>query len=348
MLPIFNLLLSNSHTVLIAAASLSLLLVDLSPLKAAELEQQLDIQPQNATQGAARDVADRWMQLGAESLAVEEYDRAIAAWSEAAKIYAALGDTASLGPAYDNIGVTYAKLGQYRPAEQALRRRIAVARDNRDRPGEVYGLNNLGNVLLQAGQIVVAKAAFTDALTIAESIQHDAGIGLSLSNLGLVATFENDLDTAVQYLESAAAYRYDAGDVLGEAHTYVTLGDVYRRLDRLSNAIGAYRLALGNAVEAGDHPIQLKAIDGLLAIYLQRQDWADVQAYLEQRSALTLAGPATVQTVITLKFLGDYYAALGDLEAARHAYGQALNLANILETARPQRQQLINRLLQLS
>lgn len=310
------------------------------------LDQQLDIQPYNATQGPARNVADRWLQLAAEQLQADDYSAALASWAKAAEIYEAIGDYEALGRTYDNMGITLARLGRYNQAEQLLRRRIAIARDNRQLASEVYGLNNLGTLLLQRGHLNAAATAFTDALAIAEAISHDAGIGLSLSNLGLIASIQGNLSDALKYYEAATGYRYAAGDSLGEANSSNSLGDLYRRLGRDGDAIGAYRVALNNSISLNDTAAQLRAIDGLLSIYLEREEWRDVEILLDRRSALTLDGQRSVQTVLTLTYLGDYYRALGEINLAKETYQQALTLARSLE-ARPQTQQLVNRLIEL-
>ncbi|PSN19143.1 hypothetical protein C7271_08775 [filamentous cyanobacterium CCP5] len=318
------------------------------PVKGLDLDQQLDIPPYNSNQGPARNVADRWLRLAADQAAAEQYESALASWAEAAEIYEALGETESLGRVYDQMGVTLARLGRYDPAEQLLRRRVAIARDNRQPAGEVYGLNNLGTLFLQRGDISVAKAFFSRALETAESIPHTGGIGLSLSNLGLVATLEGNLAEAEKYYESAIAYRLTAGDLPGRANAFNGLARVYHRSGRLTNAIGAYRVALNAGERLGDRRIQLESLDGLRAVHTDRQEWPVVARLLDRRAALTLSSAdPTAQTVLTLTYFGDYYEAIGDSAAALGAYRQALNLAQDLEISL-QVQQLTNRLINLN
>lgn len=299
---------------------------------AASLEEQLDIQPHNATDGPSRDVADQWMELGQQQLAEGAYDQAIASWREAAVIYQALGDTQGLGQAYSAIGSTYANLGQYDSAEQAIRRRIATARDTEDLIGASYGLNNLGTLYLNRAQLDPAQEIYIDALQLAQMAQDKGSIGLSLSNLGLVALQKEDFDTAAELLEAATNYRYLARDYLGEANSSNTLGDVYVALGRDNNAIGAYRVALRTGVEADDRALQLRAIDGLLGIYFDREAWKTFLEYLQRRSQLTLGDTEPdVQSAVTLRWLGDYYLTQGDEVAAEQAFTRSLGLARAFD-----------------
>ncbi|WP_017296719.1 tetratricopeptide repeat protein [Nodosilinea nodulosa] len=322
-----------NHNYLLTGALALALLPGLSlPAAAASLDEQLDIHPYNGTEGQSRDVADGWMQLGNQQLSEGNLTSAVDSWAEAAEIYRLLGDTQSAGQAYGSIGAAFATLGRYPEAERALVLRIGTAHDNNDPLGQVYGLNNLGNLYVNQGHILEAQAQFEEALQIARATGDSRAIGLSLSNLGQVATQRGDLEVAVHLLEAAANYRILAGDYLGEAHSSNSLGDVYVALGRESNAIGAYRVGLRTGVETGDRALQIRALDGLLGIYLGRGDLDITKQYLDQRSALTLGTtPADLQTALTYRWLGDYYLKTGDSDLAEQAFTKGLQISRNLQ-----------------
>jgi tetratricopeptide (TPR) repeat protein len=314
---------------------------------AAGLEEQLDIQPNNATRGQSRDVADGWMQLGNQQLDEGDLTQAINSWTEAAEIYRLLEDTQSAGRAYGLIGAAFATLGRYPEAERAFTLRVGIARDNNDLLGQVYGLNNLGNLYVNQGQLLEGQARFEEALQIARTAGDYRAIGVSLSNLGQVATQRGDLEAAVRLLEAATNYRILASDYIGEAHSSNSLGDVYMALGRESNAIGAYRVGLRAGVEADDVPLQIRALDGLLGIYLEKSDLATVREYLDQRMALTLGTtPADLQTALTYRWLGDYYRQTDETELARQAFTQGLAISRNLQQ-KSLEAEFVNRLLAL-
>jgi tetratricopeptide (TPR) repeat protein len=303
-----------------------------------QLERQLDIRPENGTQGQSRDVADQLLRLGSQEVEAGEYERGIAAWYRAIEIYHALGDGVSAGIAYDYIGLTYAQLSRFNDAEDTLRRRLSVAQDHRDFWGQVHGWNNLGSILIQRGRWIPAQEAFQTALGIAEDVEDDAGIGLSLSNLGLVAQLQGQFEDARKYYEAAVGYRYRAGDLLGQANANNNLGAVYRHLGETGSALGAYLVARDAAQQVGDRANWLRALDGLIGIYRDRNDRGDliqVRRFLDERITLTSTAEATpFQRLQTWQHLGQYYQQTGDLPAARRAYEQALSLARQLEDNR--------------
>ncbi len=315
------------------------------PALAANLDEQLDLQPNNATRGQSRDVADGWMELGNQQLTEGDLPQAIAAWAEAAEIYRLLGDTQSAGRAYGSMGAAFATLGRYPEAERAFTLRIGTARDNNDPLGQVYGLNNLGTLYVNEGRLVEGQARFEEALQIARTTGDYRAIGLSLSNLGQLASQQGNLDVAVRLLEAAANYRILASDYVGEAHSSNSLGDVYVALGRQANAIGAYRVGLRAGVEAGDPGLQIRALDGLLGIYLERNDLALVKDYLDQRSALTLE-TADLEAALTYRWLGDYYLQIGDSTLARQAFTQGLAISRDLQQ-KSLEAEFVNRLLAL-
>lgn len=299
--------------------------------RASNLNQQLDIQPRNATQGPARDVADQWAQLGHQQAAAGDLAQATQSWQEAAAIYAALGDSQAQAQVYSVLGNAFVALGQYPEAERAFQLRVGTARVNNDPLGAVFGLNNLGSIHLSLGQLDKAQTYFQEALAVAQPTEDANAIGLSLSNLGLVALRREQWQQAVTLLEPAANYRLLGSDTLGEANTSNHLGEAYFALGRESNAIGAFRVGLRLGEEAGDRGTQLRAIDGLLTLYFGREDFDTARPFLDQRAALTFTADAPdLQTILTLRWLGDYYRATGATEEARTAYSRGLALSRSL------------------
>lgn len=315
-------------------------------IAAPSITEQLHRPPQ-ASIRSRRDVADQFLLLGKEKIAAGDYSAAIAALQTAVESYRDLGDFAGIGEAYGQLVRIYGGLGRYDEAEQVVRQQLAIARSNTNLTDQVLALNNLGTLRLQSGDLVPAQAAFAEALTIAQSIRSNSGIGLSLSNLGLIAAASGQVDAARDYYEMAADYRIRARDYAGQANTDSNLGDVYRAAGSIREAIGAYRLSLSVARSIDDPYIQLRALDGLIAIYRQRNEPSELTRYLNDRIALTISTGDDWQRLLTLRTLGDIYQGNGDMTAARDAFERALSLAESMERKQMQAE-LTNRLIALS
>ncbi|MEM8805323.1 MAG: tetratricopeptide repeat protein [Cyanobacteria bacterium P01_G01_bin.38] len=314
---------------------------------ASSLDEQLRAPINPAARGQRRDIADQLLRLGQQQAAAGAYEDAVRSWSRAADLYYQIGDRPGMGVAYENIGFAHAQLGQYGEAETAIRRRLAVARDGSDFDAQIFAWNNLGSLQLQRGELISAQNAFEEGLAIAQSVENESGMGLSLSNIGLVAMTQNQFEEAVEFYQAAGNYRARANDRLGQANTNNNLGDAYLALGRQGSALGAYRLALRLGREVDSVPVQLQSLDGLIRIYRDRENWTQVRSYVDDRIALTLNSDNDWQRLMTLRHLGQYYEAVGELSLAQTTYQQALALAQSLEQ-KSLEGELTNRLMVLS
>ena len=152
-----------------------------------------------------------------------------------------------------------------------------------------------------------------------------------MSNLGLISAARGQINDARKYYEVAANYRARARDYAGQANTDSNLGDVYLATGSLRQAIGAYRLSLSLAQDIDDPYIQLRALDGLIAIYRRRNEPQMLFDYLEERIALTVRTGDEWQRLLTLKTLGEIYEDNGELPLAYEKFARARTIARNLE-----------------
>ena len=144
-----------------------------------------------------RNDADTLLRLGEQEERRGSSAKAIPFLLEALDLYQSIRDEQAIGQTLELLGVAYGNLGQLREAEAALRQRIAIARDNKDLAGQIYGLNNLGTILIKRQSYLAAESLFLEALAISRQIESIPGQGLSLSNLGLLAFTTRNFDEAV-------------------------------------------------------------------------------------------------------------------------------------------------------
>jgi tetratricopeptide (TPR) repeat protein len=295
-----------------------------------DLNRQLMIRLNNGTQGERRDEADRLVLLGERQQRRGNLESAIASWLQALEIYHQIGDFEAFGLISDRLGLTYADLGLYREAEDALRRRLAIARTLKDRQGQIFGLNNVGTILLQKHRLPDAKATFEEALKIARDANNFRGEGLSLSNLGLVAAREKDYDRAIKLFEAAVSLQRRARDSFGEALTLNYLGDTYQAIHRYRESTGAYGEALRIAQVSGDRPNHFRAIDGLVAVYCTVGQYARAEELLRDRIALARQDENLRQELKSFQLLAGVYERWEKFSDAATAYLRALDAAHAL------------------
>ncbi len=330
----------------LAAAVLFLGTVGAPAQAALTLTEQLHTPPQDSLR-QQRDVADEFLLMGQEHLLLGDHTAAITALQAAANAYHYLGDFAGMGEAYEQLVKIHSTLGQYDAAERLVRQQLAIARSNQNFSDQIRALNNLGTIHLQAGDLTTAHAAFLEGLTVSQDVESDSGIGLSLSNLGLIAAAQGQLNDARKYYEVAVDYRVRARDYAGQSNTDSNLGDVYLAGGQVREAIGAYRVALSVARDINAPYLQLRALDGLIAIYRDRSEPRELSNYLNDRIALTLSTGDDWQRLLTLQTIGEIHQDQGDWLAAQDAFSRALTLARAMDRKQMQAE-LVNRLLWLA
>lgn len=79
-----------------------------------------------------REEADRLLCLGRQQYASGSVNKTIEYGLKALEIYHSLGDMNAQGSTYDLLAGAYLKLGNLKDAEGAIRRRLGIARDNKD------------------------------------------------------------------------------------------------------------------------------------------------------------------------------------------------------------------------
>ncbi|MBD2061807.1 tetratricopeptide repeat protein [Funiculus sociatus GB2-A5] len=298
--------------------------------KAVSIDQQLSIPLNNGTQTTDREDADALLRLGGQEEQKGNLEKAIPYWLQALELYQRIGDKEAIGLTYDFLGITYGKLGRYIEAEDALRRRLAVARDRQDFQGQIYGLNNLGTLLLQRSAVDAAIVSFSEAARIAQSIKSLPGEGLSLSNLGLATASAGDYYQAIKRYEEALIFRRRGDDPLGEANTQNNLGDAYLATEKYRDSLLAYRAAQRLGRQTRDRSTQIRAIDGQVAIYSRLRQYPVAFELLDQRLTLAQESQNLRQELRTLALLAQLYQASGNNPTAQTFYERAIILARSL------------------
>jgi tetratricopeptide (TPR) repeat protein len=277
-------------------------------------------------------MADQLVLQGQASADAGNYESAVSAWNRAADIYATLGDTQAVNQVSESLAKTLVQLERFDEAESFVSRRLTVAEDTNDIPGQITELNNLGMLKVHQREYSRAQDLFEAARRLAEESRDRAGTGLSLSNLGLVAWSQGDLETARDYYESAANYRLQGNGDAGVAHSTNRLGLIYQRLGQDGKALGAFLMARRISTEIGHLPTLVVAVDGLIDVYSDRGDLVQTQQYIAERMVLSEHPDATPEQQLGLFVqLGEYYELVGDRSAAEDAYQQALDLSQQLE-----------------
>lgn len=292
------------------------------------LQQQLAIPLNNGTRMPSRAEADHLTALGRTQANQGQLPEAIQTWQQALQRYQALTDMEAEAAVYGYLATAYFDLGQFRAAEDAVRRQVALARYRRDAQAEIDGLNGLGRILaVRDGGIPGAAQVYQEAFHLAQRVGSPEGMTLSQDSLGQLALLQGDMASAKRYLDGALFTSRQAAEPVRTAGAVNTLGDWHRFQGHYSEAWMAYNNAIRLSQNYGDRANQFRAIDGMIALTLAQRNLAQTQTRLRERLALAQAVNHPRQALLTYQALGRFYDLLGHGEQAKQSYQSAKRLA---------------------
>jgi tetratricopeptide (TPR) repeat protein len=286
-----------------------------TPAFAQNRKQNSEQSDQNLSQ---REDADFQLSLGREAQQQGQLDKAIFYWLK------------GLGLAYDYLGEAYVAVGDAQGAEDAFRRRLAVARDRNDLQAQMFALNNLGTLFLKQGNLNIAEEVFSDALAIARSVENLLTAGMSLNNLGLTASLRGDYNQAIKLYSTALLFRRKAKDPAGEAITLNNLGEAYLRNEQSTEAIAAYRDAFFMAGSVGDTENQFRAYEGKFFTYKAMGESKLALRELNRWADFAKTQNNQLEEFKTFEQAGYLYAELGDQDQAISFLTKAIELATAI------------------
>jgi len=103
---------------------------------------------------------------------------------------------------------------------------LQAFRQEGNRRGEASTLSNLGNILLEQGQLAVAKERFEESMAIQQQTGYRRGIGFGLWGVSEVLLAQDRLTEARAKTEEAMALRRELGDPASLAYSQVQLAQI--------------------------------------------------------------------------------------------------------------------------
>ncbi|HEY9828445.1 MAG TPA: tetratricopeptide repeat protein, partial [Stenomitos sp.] len=203
--------------------------------------------------GDRKGVAVSLNNLGNASLCLGDYVKASSYYEQSLTITTEIGDRNGLASALSSLGTVYDSRGDYVQAICYYERSLAIRHEIGDRKGVAVSLGNLGNASNALGDYTKAIDCHEQSLAIRHEIGDRKGLAVSLNNLGTVYDSLGDYTKASDYYEQSLAIFREIGDRNGEASSLGNIGNVYNVLGDSFKAISYYEQCLAMTRELGDH-----------------------------------------------------------------------------------------------
>jgi transcriptional regulator with XRE-family HTH domain/tetratricopeptide (TPR) repeat protein len=206
---------------------------------------------------------------------------------------------------------------------------LACAERLGDVAGQARTHRNLGRAQLQLDQTGRARAHLTQAASLSRSLGDRAAEARAL--LGLSVVFERGLQLpeslacSLQALELARR----TGDLALQAKACNNVGYDHAMLGDTRQGLTYCRLAL-DLYQVGDPSLEANTWDSLGYIYQQLCDYSEAFTSYQRAIGLFREAGAQYPAAQSLSRLGDAHHAVGDNQAARDAWQQALDILDAL------------------
>lgn len=149
-------------------------------------------------------------------------------------------DYSPIGIAFglNNLGEIERNLGNMERAQELFDEAFTIFKRYKNHRGMAFSLNNLGGVMYLIGNVVGAQEKFYKAYELHREIGDLTGTAHSLSALGNGASFDGDYDEARRYYDTALQIRREIGNLRGIADSLTDLARV---------ELDAYNIEAGTA-----------------------------------------------------------------------------------------------------
>jgi serine/threonine protein kinase/tetratricopeptide (TPR) repeat protein len=296
---------------------------------------QLVVELHERLQGSTRDAAlaeSSTGRLGVAYYRLARYPRAIACYEGALSQARERKNRAGEGAWLGNLASARAHTGSIASALELGEQALAIMREVGDRRGEAIDLGNLANRYIDLGRYLQAREALQQSLAISQEQGDQGMVALTLCNLGDALLGLGELDGAEAALARATLLAREAGNQLLLSAAGLYTGELCSDRGRLAEAAGHFEQALEIAEACGLRQVQMQACLG------------SAHAALLSGDALRARERAERAATHDLPLLNHRASALigiaawrqGEREAARSAFGAALEQATQLLGAAPE------------
>ena len=238
-----------------------------------------------------------------------------------------LGDRASEGSAYNNLGFAYYKIGDFTQAIEYHKQHLNIAKELGVRADEGSAYNSLGSAYDKLGDFNQAIKYHKHHLGIAKELGDMAGEGSAYSNLGLAYHNMGDFIQAQEYCKHYLSIAKELGDRAGEGIALNQLFFASYELGDFKQAIEYLRKDLNIVRELGDKICEGVVYNNLSAAYRKLGDFNRAIEYLRQHLSIPKEPKDRTEEECAFWLLGEAYHDLGDFNLAIENANKCLNIA---------------------
>lgn len=204
---------------------------------------------------------------------------------------------------------------------------IALARDTGDEAGLAMSLNNLGIVCQDLGDYSRARDLLKESLDLERRLGSQLRIAGCLANLGSVAIYQGNYEEAQSSIEEALDISRNEKDQNLESRLLHNLAEVHFNRGNYSKARELYEQCLRLETEVGDKQVRARSLIALSSLAREEGDFGRARILNEEAVSLAREVGERQASASGLLNEGALLKAEGKISAAVAIYQQALSMA---------------------
>lgn len=266
-----------------------------------------------AKDDTSRVLAMRWL---AQFYTGSKPDSAIALANDMLRISKATRYPKGEALGLNQLGVIYARTGNYSKALTYLLSSLKIYEQMNDRLGIAKMLSNMGIVYSEEKDDRKAVSYYLQGLAAAKTAHDKRAILIETANAGDAYEKLNILDSALWYTRRAVPLSLDFkdADLIGGA--YNNLGNIYSKMKRLDTALYYYRKGEPFLKQAADDDAWAETTIGMAKVFQEKGQQDSALYYARESIAAGWHGGFTDRVLAASTFLAKYFEKQGRLDSA--------------------------------
>jgi CHAT domain-containing protein/tetratricopeptide (TPR) repeat protein len=251
---------------------------------------------------------------------------AIEKYKEALPLFESAGDTYRHALTFLSIGITYARLNEFRVALDYFSNALSLARTAGDRKLEAATETFLGGMHDVLGNVKSALDHYNQALNLSRESQNRSAEANALNNIGTIYSNMSDWQKALEYYQQALPLHRALGNQRSEGRALQNIGVALQMLGEPQRALNSFQEALVINRSVNEKNLVAEVLTLVGSAYY---DSGEIQkAFENYNQALNLERELGNRGLEgnTLDRLGTAYSALGQPPKALESHLRALEL----------------------
>ncbi len=278
--------------------------------------------------GNQKELAWQLLNVGITQRILGNYGDAMEYLMESLKISRSIGDSDTNIEALLAIGFTYAFVERWDDALKFQWQALNIYQKINDSLGIARIYNDMGVTNMRAGKLEVALAQHQKALAIRLKSSENYYTFASFLYIGDLLEKLNRVPEAIQNYEDALNYTKYSSFKISQIDAEISLGSAYLKLPDYPKALNMFTLAYDQAVDMGDGTFQAQAALFIAKVYLAQENPRLALTWL-RKAEKAASGSSLVYLADIYQSIAETFSKLGDF---RNAYLNQQNYSRVKDS----------------